>query len=170
MTYLAAKVGDASAWRRRMPRDWCARERKAACVPLRPDSAHAQYPPFAPADRPCGPLRGRQGAVKERIMQAYFEEGVRYRRPRGAGTAGCRSGLSRARHPGCAHGAARGSGRGGRRRAPCRVLGITGVPTFIFDGQYTISGAQEPANLAQVFDQVAEFAAAREAPREFPPN
>jgi predicted DsbA family dithiol-disulfide isomerase len=41
------------------------------------------------------------------------------------------------------------------------VLGITGVPTYIFDGQYTISGAQEVGVFARVFDQVAEFAAAR---------
>jgi predicted DsbA family dithiol-disulfide isomerase len=40
-------------------------------------------------------------------------------------------------------------------------LGITGVPTYIFDGQYTISGAQEVGTLARVFDQVAEFASAR---------
>jgi predicted DsbA family dithiol-disulfide isomerase len=43
------------------------------------------------------------------------------------------------------------------------VLGITGVPTYVFDGQYTISGAQEVGSLARVFDQVADFAAAREA-------
>ncbi len=43
------------------------------------------------------------------------------------------------------------------------VLGITGVPTFIFDGQYTISGAQEVGALAGVLDQVADFAAARES-------
>ena len=43
------------------------------------------------------------------------------------------------------------------------ALGISAVPTFIFDGQYTLSGAQEPSNLARVLDQVAEFAAAREA-------
>ncbi len=42
------------------------------------------------------------------------------------------------------------------------VLGITGVPTFIFDGQYTISGAQEVGTLARVLDQVADFAAARD--------
>jgi predicted DsbA family dithiol-disulfide isomerase len=34
---------------------------------------------------------------------------------------------------------------------------------LIFDGQYTLSGAQEPSNLARVLDQVAGFAAAREA-------
>lgn len=42
------------------------------------------------------------------------------------------------------------------------VLGITGVPTFVFDGQYTISGAQEVGTLARVIDQVADFAAARD--------
>ena len=41
------------------------------------------------------------------------------------------------------------------------VLGITGVPTYVFDGQYTISGAQEVGIFARVFDQVAEFASAR---------
>ena len=42
------------------------------------------------------------------------------------------------------------------------VLGITGVPTFIFDRQYTVSGAQEVDTFVKVIDQVAEFAAARE--------
>ena len=42
------------------------------------------------------------------------------------------------------------------------VLGITGVPTFVFDGQYTISGAQEVGTFARVLDQVADFAAARD--------
>ena len=42
------------------------------------------------------------------------------------------------------------------------VLGITGVPTFIFDGQYSISGAQDVGTLARVLDQVADFAATRE--------
>jgi predicted DsbA family dithiol-disulfide isomerase len=41
-------------------------------------------------------------------------------------------------------------------------LGITAVPTFIFDGQYTLSGAQEVAALVKIIDQVAEYAAARE--------
>ena len=44
------------------------------------------------------------------------------------------------------------------------VLGITGVPTFVFDGQYTISGAQEAATFTRVLDQVAEFATARGVP------
>ena len=46
------------------------------------------------------------------------------------------------------------------------VLGITGVPTFVFDGQYTISGAQEVGTLARILDQVADFGAARDADRD----
>jgi predicted DsbA family dithiol-disulfide isomerase len=42
------------------------------------------------------------------------------------------------------------------------VLGITGVPTFVFDGKYSISGAQEVATFRAVMDKVMEFAAARE--------
>lgn len=38
------------------------------------------------------------------------------------------------------------------------VLGFTGVPTYVFDGQYTISGAQEVATFTNVLDQVYEFA------------
>jgi len=40
------------------------------------------------------------------------------------------------------------------------VLGITGVPTYVFDSRYTISGAQEAAIFAGVLDQLAGFAAA----------
>ena len=42
------------------------------------------------------------------------------------------------------------------------VLGITGVPTFIFDRQYSVSGAQEVETFTRVIDQVVELAAARE--------
>jgi protein disulfide-isomerase len=42
------------------------------------------------------------------------------------------------------------------------VLGITGVPTIIFDRQYSISGAQEIDTFVRVIDQVTEYAAARE--------
>jgi len=42
------------------------------------------------------------------------------------------------------------------------VLGITGVPTFIFDRQYSLSGAQEIDTFIRVIDQVVELAAGRE--------
>jgi predicted DsbA family dithiol-disulfide isomerase len=104
---------------------------------------------------------GRQAAVKDRIMRAYFEEGcdigdieelVRLGVEAGLAERATRSALILRR------------GQDGVIAAErhASVLGITGVPTFIFDGQYTISGAQEVGTLAGIFDQVAEFAAARD--------
>jgi predicted DsbA family dithiol-disulfide isomerase len=42
------------------------------------------------------------------------------------------------------------------------VLGITGVPTYVFDGQYTVSGAQDVGTMARIFEQVADIAASRD--------
>jgi predicted DsbA family dithiol-disulfide isomerase len=104
--------------------------------------------------------RGLQSAVKDRLMRAYFEEGidigefdelVRLGSEVGLGPAEARNALIlRVGQDGVV---------AAERHAA--VLGITGVPTYIFDGQYTISGAQEVGIFARVFDQVAEFAAAR---------
>ena len=104
---------------------------------------------------------GRQTAVKDRVLRGYFEEGcdigdievlVRLGVEAGLGEHESRSALILR------------SGQDGVIAAErhAAVLGITGVPTFVFDGQYTISGAQAVGTLAQVLDQVAEFAAARD--------
>ena len=94
-------------------------------------------------------------------MRAYFEEGcdigdpdelVRLGAEAGLGTADARNAIIlRAGQDGVV---------AAERHAV--VLGITGVPTYIFNGQYTISGAQEVAVFARVFDQVAEFASTRD--------
>lgn len=104
--------------------------------------------------------RGLQGEVMDRIMRAYFEEGCDIGDPDELVRLGSEVGLSAAD--------ARNAlilriGQDGVVAAErhAAVLGITGVPTYIFDGQYTISGAQEVGVLAQVFDQVADFASAR---------
>jgi predicted DsbA family dithiol-disulfide isomerase len=104
--------------------------------------------------------RGLQAAVKDRIMRAYFEEGCDIGDPEELVRLGSEVGLSAAD--------ARNAlilriGQDGVVAAErhAAVLGITGVPTYIFDGQYTISGAQEVGVLARVFDQVADFASAR---------
>lgn len=104
----------------------------------------------------------RQAEIKERVMRAYFEEGcdigdveelVRLAVDAGLSERESRSALILR------------EGQDGVIAAErhAAVLGITGVPTFIFDGKYTISGAQEVAALARVLDQVAEFAAARDS-------
>jgi predicted DsbA family dithiol-disulfide isomerase len=105
---------------------------------------------------------GLQGPVKDRIMRAYFEEGCDIGDPEELVRLGTEAGL--------AEGAARNAlilrvGQDGVVAAErhAQVLGITGVPTFIFDGTYTISGAQEVQIFARVFDQVAEFAATKAA-------
>jgi predicted DsbA family dithiol-disulfide isomerase len=104
---------------------------------------------------------GLQAAVKDRIMRAYFEEGC---------DIGDTEELVRlAVDVGLAERAARSalvlrSGQDGVIAAErhAGVLGITGVPTYVFDGQYTVSGAQDVGTLARIFDQVTEFAASRD--------
>jgi predicted DsbA family dithiol-disulfide isomerase len=104
--------------------------------------------------------RGLQGPVKDRIMRAYFEEGcdigdleelVRLAVEAGLAAAEARNVLVLR------------SGQDGVIAAErhASVLGITGVPTYIFDGQYTISGAQDVGTFARVLDQVAAFAQGR---------
>ena len=100
---------------------------------------------------------GLQSEVKERIMRAYFEEGCDIGDPEELVRLGAQAGLAEAD--------ARNAlilriGQDGVVAAErhAAVLGISGVPTYIFDGQYTISGAQEAAIFARIFDQVAEFA------------
>jgi predicted DsbA family dithiol-disulfide isomerase len=103
----------------------------------------------------------RQGAVKERVMRAYFEEGcdigdidelVRLAVDSGLSERESRSAIVLREGQDGVIAAERHAG----------VLGITGVPTFVFDGQYTISGAQEVGTLTRILDQVAGYAAARD--------
>jgi predicted DsbA family dithiol-disulfide isomerase len=100
---------------------------------------------------------GLQGEVKDRIMRAYFEEGCDIGDPEELVRLGAEAGLAQAE---ARNALILRAGQDGVVAAErhATVLGITGVPTYIFDGQYTISGAQEVAIFARVFDQVAEFA------------
>jgi predicted DsbA family dithiol-disulfide isomerase len=103
-----------------------------------------------------------QAEVKDRVMQAYFEEGtdigdldelVRLGVEAGLGEREARAALVLREGQDGVVAAERHAG----------TLSITSVPTYIFDGQYTLAGAQEPSNMARILDQVADFAAAREA-------
>jgi len=104
--------------------------------------------------------RGRQGAVKDRVMRAYFEEGCDIGDPEELVRLGAEVGLVEAEVRNVLFLRVGQDGVVAAERHAA-VLGITGVPTFVFDGQYTISGAQEVANFAAILDQVAEFATAR---------
>jgi predicted DsbA family dithiol-disulfide isomerase len=105
--------------------------------------------------------RGRQATIKDRIMQAYFEEGIDIGEVEELVRLGVSGGLSE-RETRSALVLREGQDGIVAAERHASVLGMTGVPTYIFDGQYTISGAQEPSTLALILDQVAELAAARE--------
>jgi predicted DsbA family dithiol-disulfide isomerase len=105
--------------------------------------------------------QGLSGEVVERIMQAYFEEGCNIGDVDELVRLGVEAGLSeRETRSAMVLRAGQDGVVAAERHAA--VLGINGVPTFIFDRQYSVSGAQEIETFAQVIDQVMELAAARE--------
>jgi predicted DsbA family dithiol-disulfide isomerase len=105
---------------------------------------------------------GLQARVTDRVMQAYFQEGVDIGDLDELIRLGVDAGLAE-REARSALVLREGQDGVVAAERHAAVLGISAVPTFVFDGQYTLSGAQEPSNLARVLDQVTEFAALREA-------
>jgi predicted DsbA family dithiol-disulfide isomerase len=99
--------------------------------------------------------------VKERVMQAYFEEGCNIGEVEELVRLGVEAGLAE-REARAAVVLREGQDGVVAAERHAAVLGITGVPTFIFDRQYSVSGAQEIDTFVRVIDQVLEFAAARE--------
>ena len=96
---------------------------------------------------------GVQPELKERLMRAYFTEGGLISDPaeltRLATDVGLPEPAVRAVLAGDAYADAV---RGDLRLA--REFGVTGVPFFVFDRTYGVSGAQEPAVLTDVLNQV----------------
>lgn len=104
---------------------------------------------------------GRQSQVKERVMRAYFEEGCDIGELDELVRLGVECGLAESE---VRNTLVLRAGQDGIVAAERHAvaLGITGVPNFIFDGQYTLSGAQPVASLARVFDQIIGYSNARE--------
>ncbi|WP_344202354.1 DsbA family oxidoreductase, partial [Pseudolysinimonas kribbensis] len=99
--------------------------------------------------------QGRQLDMKERLLAAYFEEGRHVGRDEDLADLAAEIGLDRDE--------ALAALRDDRHlddvradQALAQQLGINGVPFFVFDGQYGVSGAQDPATFADVLRQVAE--------------
>jgi predicted DsbA family dithiol-disulfide isomerase len=105
--------------------------------------------------------QGLSSEVTERVMQAYFEEGCNIADVDELVRLGVEAGLSERETRSAM---VLRSGQDGVVAAErhASVLGINGVPTFIFDRQYSVSGAQEIETFTQIIDQVMELAAARE--------
>jgi predicted DsbA family dithiol-disulfide isomerase len=98
--------------------------------------------------------RGRQPEMKERLMKAYFEEGRHVGRIPELADLAAEIGFDRDEVV--------RSLESGEYLADVRAdvalagdLGIRGVPFFVLDGKYGISGAQEPATFADALGQVA---------------
>jgi predicted DsbA family dithiol-disulfide isomerase len=104
---------------------------------------------------------GLSSEVKERVMQAYFEQGCNIGDVEELVRLGVEAGLA---ERGTRSAVVLRQGQDGVVAAErhAAVLGITGVPTFIFDRQYSVSGAQEIETFIRIIDQVAEQAAGRE--------
>jgi predicted DsbA family dithiol-disulfide isomerase len=97
-------------------------------------------------------LRGVQDAVKERLLRAYFTEGgavgdrdtlVRLAAEAGLDADEVRAVLDEGRHVGDVR----------ADEAEAQALGIRGVPFFVVDRKYGVSGAQPAEVLRQVLDK-----------------
>jgi predicted DsbA family dithiol-disulfide isomerase len=106
---------------------------------------------------------GLQADIKDRILRAYFEEGRDIGEVDELAQIAADAGL-RAEEVRRALIVRAGQDGVVAAERHAQVMGITSVPTFIFDGQYTLSGAQEVGVFAQVLDQVSELAGAKLSP------
>lgn len=105
---------------------------------------------------------GVQGEVAERVMRAYFEEGCDIGDLEELVRLGVEAGLDE--HEARAALILRAGQDGvvaAQRHAA--VIGIKGVPTFLFDRQHSLAGAQDIETFIEIIDRVVELAAAREA-------
>lgn len=94
---------------------------------------------------------GREGALLDRLYVSYFTEGVDIGDPEKLIGLAAEAGLSLE----TAHAAVEGIPEIDLALAEdfqSRRLGITGVPYFIFNGRFGLSGAQEPEVLYSMFD------------------
>ena len=103
-----------------------------------------------------------QDAVKERLLRAYFHDGLDIGDPDVLSDCAGEIGFDRdVVYEFLA------SGRGTDEvRAELDVAvdnGITAVPTYVVDGRWAIPGAQEPATFAQVLRKMADRAVAEQA-------
>jgi predicted DsbA family dithiol-disulfide isomerase len=98
--------------------------------------------------------RGRQAELKERLLEAYFVEGRHVGRADVLADLAADVGLDRA---GAAAALAdhRYLADVKADMAQAVAYGITGVPFYVVDGRYGVSGAQDATTFAQVLTQVA---------------
>jgi len=98
---------------------------------------------------------GLQVGLKERLLKAYFEEGRHVGHDEDLADLAADVGLDRQQVLEALHaGTYRDAVDADIRQA--RAYGITGVPFFVIDSRYGVSGAQDPDVFAQALRQAAD--------------
>ncbi|RKE20550.1 DsbA family oxidoreductase [Streptomyces sp. TLI_171] len=94
-----------------------------------------------------------QAALKERLLKAHFSEGVDVGDIEALADLAAETGIDRAR---AAAYLADGEGEDETRAAlaEARAIGVTAVPTFVFEGKWAVQGGQEAETFLQVLRQV----------------
>jgi predicted DsbA family dithiol-disulfide isomerase len=105
------------------------------------------------AHRLIAGANGHQAALVERLYRAYFTDGLDIGSPTVLADLAGEAGLDRAEAVRQLDAGAGAEAVDGDLGAAGRI-GISGVPFFIFDRKYALSGAAEPETLAEVMDKV----------------
>ncbi|MEO5724117.1 MAG: DsbA family oxidoreductase [Ilumatobacteraceae bacterium] len=97
---------------------------------------------------------GHQVALKERLLEAYFVDGLNIADLDVLADCGADVGLDRDRILAFLN-SAEGNAEVGAELDHGREMGVTAVPTFVFNGTWQVPGAQEPDTFAQVLRKLA---------------
>ncbi len=97
--------------------------------------------------------KGVQHDVKERLMRAYFREGADIANHRVLIRIGIESGLDEADVATMLN-SDQGLNETLRALSQGAGRGITAVPTFVFDGEFMVSGAQEPETFVRILTKM----------------
>lgn len=97
---------------------------------------------------------GKQVQLKERLMSAHFEEGLHVGRPEVLAQLAAEVGLDRASALEVLE-SGKFAGAVADDISQASAYGITGVPFFVIDGKFGLSGAQETATFLEVLEKAA---------------
>lgn len=103
-----------------------------------------------------------QGALKEALLKAHFTDGVDVGDRAALTGIAVAAGLDRQRVTGYLAGD-EGADEVRRQLDEARELGISAVPTFVFEGRWAVQGGQEVETFVKVLEQVSADMSAAEA-------
>ncbi|MGK4582389.1 DsbA family oxidoreductase [Kitasatospora sp. HPMI-4] len=109
----------------------------------------------------------KQAELKEALLKAHFSDGVDVGDRERLTAIAVAAGLDGDRVAAYLAGD-EGTAEVRAQLAEARELGITAVPTFVFEGRWAVQGGQEAATFLRVLEQVAEQTAVEAAPAATP--